>query len=410
MVGTGAGAAARRGRIPRVVVVLALGIFALGTSEFMIVGLLPAMSADLGVSVPQVGYLISAFAIGMAVGAPVMAVLTLRLPRRTTALAALAVFVVGNAVAALAGGYSLLLVARVGTAIATATFWVVASVITVSAAGPQDRARALSVLLAGLTVANVAGVPLGTLIGQQLGWRAAFWAIAAVAAVALVGVALTVREGTAGAPSGGLMSELAVFRRGRVWLALLTTVLYQSAAVGLLSYVTPLLTEVSGVDPGWVPVVLLGFGAGSFVGVIAGGRLADRFPWWTLFGSLGAAVVVLALIALFAPVAAVAVTMVVLLGVVAFVVAAPLNTRVFALAGTASTLASATNTVAFNLGNTIGPALGGAAIAAGLGYTAPAWLGVGLAGAAIVVGLVSWTVDARDTRPTAAPAPAGSAP
>jgi DHA1 family chloramphenicol resistance protein-like MFS transporter len=398
MVGTGAGAAARRGRIPRVVVVLALGIFALGTSEFMIVGLLPAMSADLGVSVPQVGYLISAFAIGMAVGAPVMAVLTLRLPRRTTALAALAVFVVGNAVAALAGGYSLLLVARVGTAIATATFWVVASVITVSAAGPQDRARALSVLLAGLTVANVAGVPLGTVIGQQLGWRAAFWAIAGVAAIALVGVALTVREGSAGAPSGGLAAELVVFRRGRLWLALLTTVLYQSAAVGLLSYLSPLLIEVSGVEAGWVPVVLLGFGVGSVVGVVTGGWLADRFPWWTLFCSLGAAVAVFALVALLAPVTVVVVTAIVLLGVVAFVVAAPLNARVFALAGAASTLASASTTVAFNVGNTIGPALGGAAIDAGLGYTAPAWLGVLLAACATVVGLVSWTVDAREAR------------
>src|SRR4051794_36325488 len=182
----------------------------------MIVGLLPEMSADLRVSVPQVGYLISAFAIGMAVGAPVMAVLTLRLPRRTTALAALAAFIVGNAVAAVSGDYSLLLVARIVTAVATATFWVVASVITVSAAGPQDRARALSMLIAGLTVANVAGVPLGTLIGQQWGWRAAFWAIAAVAAVALVGGVRTVREGGAGAPSSGLAAELVVFRRGRV--------------------------------------------------------------------------------------------------------------------------------------------------------------------------------------------------
>jgi MFS transporter, DHA1 family, chloramphenicol resistance protein len=398
MVGTARNAVPRRTRVPGVVAVLALGIVALGTSEFLLVGLLPAMSADLGVSIPQVGYLISAFAIGMAVGAPLMAVLTLRLPRRTTALAALVVFVIGNVVAALVDDYPLLLIARVLTAVATATFWVVASVVTVSAVGPQDRARALSVLLAGLTVANVAGVPLGTLIGQQLGWRAAFWAVAAVALVALVGVALTVREGSAGEPSRGVAAELAAFRRGRLWLALLTTVLYQSAAVGVLSYVTPLLTEVSGVDPGWVPVVLLGFGVGSLAGIIAGGRLADRFPWWTLFGSLGAAVAVLAVVALFAPVTAVAVTAVVLLGVVAFVVAAPLNARVFVLAGGAPTLASATNTVAFNVGNTAGPALGGAAIAAGFGYTAPAWLGVALVAGAIAVGLVSRALDVRDAR------------
>src|SRR3954451_17754305 len=222
------------------------------------------------------------------------------------------------------------------------------------------------------------------------------------------GVVRTVREGSAGAPSSGLAAELVVFRRGRMWLALLTTVLYQSAAVGLLSYVSPLLIEVSGVRAGWVPVVLLGFGVGSVVGVVTGGRLADRFPWWTLFGSLGAAVAVLAVVALLAPVAVVTVSAVVLLGVVAFVVAAPLNARVFALAGAASTLASASTTVAFNLGNTIGPALGGAAIDAGFGYTAPAWLGTLLVGGAIVVGLVSRTLDVGDARrraPTARSTP-----
>jgi DHA1 family chloramphenicol resistance protein-like MFS transporter len=383
-----------RVRIPRVVTVLALSIFALGTSEFVIVGLLPEMATDLGVSIPQTGYLVSAFAIGMTVGAPLTAVLTLRLPRRTTALAAMAAFIAGTVVAALSADYALLLVSRVLTAVATATFWVVASVVTVSVVGPHDRARALSVLLAGLTVASVAGVPLGTMVGQHLGWRAAFWAIAAVAVVGLVGVATTVRGGAAGAPSGGLAAELAVFRLPRLWLALATTVLYQSGAVGLLSYVAPLLTDVSGLDPGWVPAVLLGYGAGGVVGVVTGGRLADRYPWWTLFGALGAVVVVLALVAVFAPVPVVAVVMVVLLGVVAFAVAAPLNARVFGLAGAAPTLAGATNTAAGNLGNTIGPALGGAAIGAGFGYTAPAWLGVALAGAAIGVGLVSWRLDA----------------
>lgn len=385
-----------RTRIPRVVPVLALSIFALGTSEFMIAGLLPELSRDLAVTIPQAGYLISAFAVGMIVGAPVMAVLTLHLPRRTTLVGALAVFVVGHVIGALAQDYAVLLGARVVTAVATGAFWAVAAVVTVSAVGPRDRARALSVLLAGLTVANVAGVPLGTLIGQQFGWRAAFWAVAGLALLGVVGVLTSVRERPAGAAPLRLVTELAAFRRGRLWLALATTALYQSAMIGMFSYIAPLLTTVTGLDPSWVPAVLLGFGLGGLAGIVAGGRLGDAHPWPTLFGSLAAAAVLLGLVALLAREPVPVVIGVVLLGVVAFVSAAPLNSRVFLLAGSAPTLASATNTSAFNVGNTLGPALGGLAITAGFGYTAPAVMGVGLAVGAIALGVVSWRLDRRD--------------
>jgi DHA1 family chloramphenicol resistance protein-like MFS transporter len=382
-------------RIPRVVPVLALSIFALGTSEFMIAGLLPELARDLRVGIPEAGYLISAFAVGMIIGAPTMAVLTLRLPRRTTLLAALAVFIVGHVVGALAQDYAVLVVARVVTAVATGAFWAVAAVVTVSVVGPQMRAMALSVLLGGLTVANVAGVPLGTLLGQEYGWRSAFWAVAGLAALAAVGVLVSVPERTADTPVPRLAAELAVFRRGRLWLAFGTIALYQSAMIGAFSYISPLLTEVTGLDGSWVPGVLLGFGIGSLVGVVVGGRLADPYPWPTLFCGLAAAGTLLGLVALFARVPVVVVGLVVLLGAVAFIAAAPLNARVFALAGAAPTLASATNTSAFNVGNSLGPALGGLAIAGGYGFTAPAWLGVLLAAGAIVVGLVSWRLDAR---------------
>jgi MFS transporter, DHA1 family, chloramphenicol resistance protein len=401
---------AGRTRVPAVVPVLALSIFAIGTSEFMIVGLLPEMAADLRVSIPQAGYLISAFAIGMIVGAPVMAVLTLRLPRRITMVAALVAFAAGSFLAALAADYALLLVARVVTAVATATFWVVSAVVTVSVVGPAARARGLSVLLAGLTVANVLGVPLGTFIGQQLGWRAAFWAVGAVAGVGLVGVLLMVREGTSGAPSGGLAAEFAVFRRGRLWLALGTIALFAASTIGVVSYISPLLTDVAGIEARWVPLVLLGNGLGCFVGITVGGRLTDAHPWRMLFGSLLAVVAVLVLIGLLSRWAAPAVVLVVLLGVVSFLVAAPLNVRVFELAGAAPTLASATTTSAFNAGNTIGPALGGLVISAGWGYTAPAWVGVGLALAALGAGFASWSLDARDARRAAPDPVATSAP
>jgi MFS transporter, DHA1 family, chloramphenicol resistance protein len=388
-------ALSRPARIPRVVPVLALSIFALGTSEFMIAGLLPQLASDLRVGIPEAGYLISAFAVGMIVGAPAMAVLTLRLPRRTTLLAALGVFVVGHVVSALAPHYGVLLVARVVTAVATGAFWAVAAVVTVSVVVPQLRARSLAVLLGGLTVANVAGVPLGTLVGQQFGWRSAFWAVGALAAVSALGVVLSVAPGTEHGAAPRVAAELAAFRHPRLWLALGTTALYQSAMIGAFSYVAPLLTEVAGIEERWVPAVLLGFGLGSLVGVVVGGRLADPYPWPTLFGGLASAGVLLGLVGVFAREPVVVVGLVVLLGAIAFIAGAPLNARVFALAGAAPTLASATNTSAFNVGNSLGPALGGLAIGAGWGFTAPAYLGVLLAAGAIVVALVSYWLDRR---------------
>ncbi len=385
-----------RERVPRVVAVLALGIFVLGTSEFMITGLLPEMARDLGVSVPQTGYLISAFAIGMIVGAPVMAVSTLRLPRRTTLVAALVVFVIGHVLAALATAYAVVLVARVVTALATATFWVVAAVVTVSVAGERLRARALAVLLSGLTISTVLGIPLGTFVGQQWGWRATFWAVAVLALAALVGVLVTVPPRDEGAPTPRLADELAVFRRGRLWLALGTTALYQAGAISVFAYVSPLLTEVAGLPSAVVPVVLLGYGLGSLVGITVGGRLTDAHPWATLFSALGAGAVIFVALALWAALPAIAVPLIVLLGFVAFLVAAPLNNRVFQLAGAAPTLASAANTAAFNVGNTLGPIAGGVAITAGLGYTAPSWIAVVLVVASIGLALASGLRDRTD--------------
>lgn len=384
-----------RTRIPRVVPLLALSTFVLGTSEFMIAGLLPEIATDLRITIPQAGYLISAFAIGMIVGAPAMAVLTLRMPRRTTLVAALVVFIVGHVIGAFAQDYLLMVISRVVSAVATGAFWAVAGVVTVSTVGPGDRARALSVLLAGLTVANVAGVPLGTLVGQQFGWRASFWAVAALAAAGIVGVLTSVRNRHADEPPLRLAAEVAAFRQGRLWVALGTTALYQTGMIGAFSYIAPLLTDVTGLDPRWIPVVLLGFGIGAFAGIVIGGRIADAHPWSSLIGALAGAAVLFVVEALLAGVPVVVVTVQVLLGAIAFIAGAPLNARVFALAGSAPTLASATNTSAFNVGNSLGPALGGIAISAGLGLTAPAWLGVVMMCAALALAVVSCLLDRR---------------
>lgn len=388
-----------RTRIPRVVPLLALSTFVLGTSEFMIAGLLPEIAADLRITIPQAGYLISAFAIGMIVGAPVMAVLTLRMPRRTTLVAALVVFIAGHVLGAFAQDYLLMVISRVVSAVATGAFWAVAGVVTVSTVGPGDRARALSVLLAGLTVANIAGVPLGTLVGQQFGWRASFWAVAALAAVGIVGVLTSVRNRHADEPPLRLSAEVAAFRQGRLWVALGTTALYQTGMIGAFSYVAPLLTDVAGLDPRWIPAVLLGFGIGAFAGIVIGGRIADAHPWSSLIGALTGAAVLFVVEGLLAGVPVVVVTVQVLLGAIAFIAGAPLNARVFALAGSAPTLASATNTSAFNGGNTLGPGLGGIAISAGLGLIAPVWLGAVMMCAALVLAVVSAQLDRHRPKP-----------
>jgi len=203
-------------RVPPAVFVLAASIFCLGTTEFMIAGLLPTIAGDLGVSIPSAGLLISGFAIGMAVGTPLMTAATLRLPRRATLLASLLVFVLGHVLAALATTYGVLMTARIITAVACGTFWAAAALVSVALAPAGARAKALPVLLGGLTVSNVVGVPLGALVGQQLGWRAAFWAVAVLASVSAVGVAMVVPRGRGAAAPAALRHELRTFASSRV--------------------------------------------------------------------------------------------------------------------------------------------------------------------------------------------------
>lgn len=385
----------RNSRVPLPVWVLAASIFVLGTSEFVVAGLLPVIAEDVGVTVPRAGLLISAFAVAMVVGAPLMAVGTLRLPRRTTLLGALAVFTAGNALAALASGYEFLLAARVVTAVATGGFWAVAAVVTVTTAGDAIRAKALATLVGGLTVSNIVGVPLGTFIGQHLGWRAAFWTIAILAALAVPAVLLFVPNSTSRRTGSPLRAELATFRQGRLWLALATTAAYQGGVVALFSYVVPLLTDVAGLPEVAVPALLAAFGVGNMLGIHLGGRFADAYHWRTFFIGVGGTAVVLAALSMFAGSPYLAIPLLLLMGVIAFTVAAPINARVFALAGPAPTLASAVNASAFNVGNTFGPWLGGLVITAGLGYAAPAWVGAVLMTAALGLGLLSRGIDRR---------------
>ncbi|PXY22409.1 Cmx/CmrA family chloramphenicol efflux MFS transporter [Prauserella muralis] len=390
--------------MPPAVLVLGLSVFALGTSEFMIAGLLPPLAADLGVSIPDAGLLVSAFAAGMLVGAPLLAAATLRLPRKLTLLGMLGVFALGHVIGALAPGYGLLFATRVLCALACAGFWAVAAVTAISLVPADRRGRAMAVVAGGLTAANVLGVPLGTALGQSGGWRAAFWAVAALATLALAGVLAFVPRAGGAAQRPDLRAELRAYRRGALGLALGITALTCATTMATFSYLAPLLTDVTGLASRWVPVVLAVFGLGALIGIAVGGRLADSRPLATLAAGLIASLVVLAALALGASSAVLTVPAVFLLGLLGFLTNPSLNTRVFTLAGAAPTLAGATNVTAFNTGIVVAPWLGGLAIDAGLGYPSVAWVSAGFAVAALAAVAAARLLERRAV-PEAAPAP-----
>ncbi|MFI6600757.1 Cmx/CmrA family chloramphenicol efflux MFS transporter [Nonomuraea sp. NPDC050536] len=379
--------------MPLAVYVLGLAIFAQGTSELMLAGLLPELAADLGVSIPGAGLLISAFALGMLVGAPVLAVVTLRWPRRTALLVFLAIFALTHVVAALTPSYGVLFATRVVGAFVYAGFWAVAA--TTAIGMTELKGKAMGVVAGGLTVATIVGLPAGTVIGQHLGWRAAFWAVAVMSVLVMIGVFATIPRRISGAVPR-IKDELRAMANPRLWLSYATTALATGAILATFSYLAPLLTDVTGLPAAWVPAVLAVYGVGSLVGITIGGRTSDARPFPTLYAGVLALVVISAAIALFARVPLLAVPLVVLLGAFGFAINPALNTRVFAEAGEAPTLATATNFSAFNVGITAGPWLGGLAIGAGLGYQSVAWLGAALALAALATVAVAARTEARN--------------
>ncbi|MGW5412841.1 Cmx/CmrA family chloramphenicol efflux MFS transporter [Actinomadura geliboluensis] len=369
--------------MPLAVYVLGMAIFAQGTSELMLAGLLPEMAADLGVSVPDTGLLISAFAIGMLAGAPVLAVLTLRWPHRRTMLAFLAVFVLTHAVSALAPGYWLLFAMRIVGAFVYAGFWAVAAATAVALVPQNARGRAMGVVAGGLTVAAIVGLPAGTMIGQHLGWRAAFWAVAAMSAAAMAGVAATIPAGRTGGAAPRVRAELRAVAVPRLWLLYGTTALATSGLLVTFGYLGALLTETTGIAEAWVPGVLALYGVGALIGITAGGRTADTRAVPTLYAGFAGLTVVSVLLALTAESPVPVVALVFLLGFVGFATNPTLNTRAFGMVDGAATLVAAGNVVAFNIGITVGPWLGGLALDAGMGYPATAWIGAALGIAAL---------------------------
>ncbi len=388
-------AVAARPRMPVAVYVLGLSVFALGTSEFMLSGLLPPIADDMGVSIPQAGLLISAFAIGMVIGAPLLAVATLRLPRRTTLVALIGVFGLGQVAGALAPSYELLFASRVVAAFACAGFWAVGAAVAIAMVDKDQRARAMAVMIGGLSIANVLGVPAGAFLGEHLGWRSAFWSVAAASAVALAGILALIPRIPLPAERPTLRRELRIYGDRQVWLAIGITALGAGGVFCAFSYLSPLLTDVAGLDSKWVPWILGLFGIGALVGTTIGGRVADAHLFGVMIWGITASTVFLTVLALLAPVAVAAIALSFLLGVSAFFTAPALNARMFNVAGAAPTLAGATTTAAFNLGNTGGPWLGGTVIDAGLGFSATAWAGAAMTVTAIALAVTALRLDRR---------------
>lgn len=370
--------------MPFTLFLLGVAVFAQGTSEFMLSGLVPDIARDLGISVPSAGALTSAFALGMVAGAPLMAGLARRWSRRGALLGFLAVFLGVHVVGAVTDSFTVLVATRVVGALANAGFLAVALVTAVGMVGPEARGRATSTLLGGVTLACVVGVPAGALLGQLWGWRAAFWAVALLSLPAVVAVARSVPPGAADSERPSLRAELRSLRNPRLRLTLLLGALVNGATFCTFTYLAPLVTQVTGLGSGWVPVVLALFGAGSFVGVAVGGRLADRRPGAVLAGGGGALCLGWAVLALGAGTPALALGLVLVQGALSFGVGSTLISQALRTASDAPTLSGGFATAAFNVGAALGPWLGGTVIGAGLGYRSPVWASATLVAVALL--------------------------
>ncbi|MFE9453453.1 MFS transporter [Streptomyces sp. NPDC006739] len=386
-------------RLPLVVYVLALATFLMGTTEFVVAGLLPEIATDVQVSVARAGLLITVFAVGMVVGAPLMAMLTLRLSRRWTLILALAVFAVGHVIAALGSSFALLLAARFLTALATGAFWAVANVVAARAAGSAASSRALGVVGAGAMLANVVGVPLGAFAGQVMGWRGPFWALAALAVAAMALIARHVPHDGPAQEAVSVRSELSPLRSGRLWLALAACATTTGGVLSTYSYISPLLTDRAGLASRLVPLVLVGFGIGALAGFLVGGRLGDRRPYATTIVAPAVTTVLLLAICLPAGQAVPTIMLVALLGLFGLGANPVLIALAVRFAGRAPTLGSALTVSAFNLGTAAGSWAAGFALESPLGATGPAAVGAVIAALTLIPTIASALTQRRRPSP-----------
>ncbi|HEV7326075.1 MAG TPA: MFS transporter [Bosea sp. (in: a-proteobacteria)] len=383
--------------MPIAIYALTAGAFGIGTTEFVIMGLLLQVASDLQVSVAMTGLLISGYALGVFVGAPVLTLATRKLPRKQVLILLMAIFTLGNIACALAPSYGLLMAARIVTSLAHGTFFGVGSVVATSLVPEDKKASAIAVMFTGLTIATLLGVPAGAWLGLHFGWRATFWTIAVIGVVAMLVLARLVPADKGKVEVAPLRQELATLADPQVLLGLAMTVLGFGGVFAVFTYIQPILVEITGFSQEAVSPILLLFGLGLIVGNMLGGKLADRnLPVALLATTATLAIVLFAMTAtLRSPVA---ITIFVgLIGAAAFATVAPLQMRVLDKAGPAGrNLASSLNIAAFNLGNAFGAWLGGVTIEHGPGLAAVTWVAALVPLASLVLAVISLRLDKRE--------------
>lgn len=373
---------------------LTISAFAIGTTEFVIMGLLPEVAVNLGVTLSAAGLLVTGYALGVFVGAPLITATTGKLPRKTLLVSLMVIFVIGNLGCALAPDYATLMIARVVASFAHGAFFGVGSVVATSLVAKDKQASAIALMFTGLTVANVLGVPFGTWLGQACGWRATFWAVSVIGLVALLATAWLVPKSDS-KQEANFGHELRVLARPQVMLGLLMTVLGFGGVFTAFTYIAPILTDISGFPAAAVSPILLLFGVGLVIGNLLGGKFADKYLMPTLMISLALLAAVLVLFSWTSHYRIAAVITVGLLGMAAFATVPPLQMRVLEKATGAPNLSSSANIAAFNLGNALGAWLGGVTIDHGPGLHAVSWVAALVTASGLAVAAISWQLDRR---------------
>ncbi|SAK73983.1 transporter, major facilitator family protein [Caballeronia fortuita] len=376
---------------------LAVAAFGIGTTEFVIMGLLPNVARDLAVTIPAAGMLVSGYALGVTVGAPILAIVTAKMPRKKALMGLIGVFIVGNMLCALAPNYWVLMGARIVTAFCHGAFFGIGSVVAADLVAPNRRAQAIALMFTGLTLANVLGVPLGTALGQAAGWRSTFWVVTLIGVAAAGALAVCLPKHIEMRETS-ILREFDVLKNPQVLMVLGISVLASASLFSVFTYITPILEDVTGFSPHAVTYVLLLFGLGLTVGSTLGGKLADWKLLRSLLSFLLAIVVILAIFAATMHEPVTAMITIFLWGVLAFAIVPPLQILIVNRASDAPNLASTLNQGAFNLGNATGAWLGGCVISAGAPLTSLPWVGILMAASAFGLTLLSATIDKRARR------------
>ncbi|MEJ1118883.1 MFS transporter [Phyllobacterium sp. CCNWLW109] len=381
--------------MPLPILALAIASFCIGTTEFVIMGLLPEVAADLGVSIPSAGLLVTGYALGVVIGAPIIAIATASLPRKPVLIGLAMLFVVGNLFCAIAPNYWMLMIARVVTAFGHGAFFGIGSVVAANLVPRHKRASAIALMFAGLTLANILGVPAGTALGEVYGWRATFFAVVAIGVAAVIAIIALVPSSKNEPKGSGILSEVKVLGKLQVWLAMVISALASASLFAVFTYIKPILTDVSGISTSAVTWVLLLFGAGMTVGNVIGGKLADWKLMPTVIGTLIALVLTHVILAEISGLPTAIIITVFFWGVLTFIIVPPLQMRVVESADEAPNLAATLNQGAFNVGNASGAWIGGAALTLGVPYQYLPFVGAALALMGLAVAVWSTLLDRK---------------